>query len=114
MESGTRSGPGDYAGAYISRPVELKGSGPTTRITSGSPAFPNAGFCIGLDQQAFQESGVTISEFRFESRPYPDISSMFADIVARALNYAQGQRSYNLAIHHNDLADGYPGEDRST
>jgi hypothetical protein len=102
-------GPGDYAGAYITRPVELKGSGPTTRITSGSPGFPSAGFYVGLDQQVLEDPGVAISEFRFESRPFPDSSGMFAGVVARALEYAQGQRSFNVEIHHNDFADGYYG-----
>ena len=43
-------GPGDYAGAHITRPVELKGSGPTTRITSGSPGW-RAGRHQGRDSR---------------------------------------------------------------
>jgi hypothetical protein len=102
-------GPGDYAGAFINKSVELIGHGKKTRITSGAPAFPNAGFYVQLDQGGPQDPGVSISNFTFECSMYPSMSGMLAGIIMRPLNYTNGNKAYNVDINHNDFHEGFYG-----
>ncbi len=102
-------GPGDYAGAVITQPVEVQGNGPTTRITSGAPGFPSAGFYVALNQLGPQDGGVAVSHLSFDSPPYPDAGGMFAGVVVRAADYASGMKSYNVEIHHSSFAGGFYG-----
>jgi hypothetical protein len=102
-------GPGDYAGALITQPVELIGSGLQTRITSSAPAFVGAGFYVHLDQGGPQDPGVSISHFTFECSGYPSMTGMFAGVVVRAVDYTKGHKSYNVDISHNTFHEGYYG-----
>jgi hypothetical protein len=103
-------GPGSYAGASITRPVALIGSGSETRIVSGVPCcgLPSSttvGFLVQLNQQGPEDAGVSINHFTLESVMYPSMTGMFAGVVARAST----SPFYNLDISHNTFRGGYLG-----
>lgn len=101
--------PGEYAGATITKPIELSGAGEHTKITSGSPTFANAGFYVQLNQQGPSDSGVKITHFTFESQAGSTPSGMFAGVVVRALNYLGGQRSFHVEVARNVFRSGFYG-----
>jgi parallel beta-helix repeat protein len=59
--------PGDYAGAWIEKMVQIIGSGPDTRITTGTPPWGDGFDVYGIDAAGTEISNLAIEVFGFST-----------------------------------------------